>query len=79
MSKIKNVAISVTVSLVIAAITFLSILYINDFRYNREDGIYKIVTRGSDLSEEERNECHLADDYTFRVTHIDINDIGYFM
>lgn len=79
MSKIKNLAISVMVGLVITVITFLSILYINDFRYNREDGIYKIIGRASDLSEEERNERHLADDYTFRITHISINDIGYFM
>lgn len=81
MSKIaiKNVAISVVVYLVITVITFLSILYVNDFRYNREDGLYKVIVRAGDLTEEEREERHLADDYRLVVTHIGVEDIGYFL
>lgn len=76
MSKTKNVAISVTVGLILTITTFLSILYINDFRYSSEDGIYKIIERASDLSEEERSRRHLSDDYVYKVTNISIDSIG---
>lgn len=76
---IKNIVISVVTGLVINVVTFLSILYVNDFRYNREDGLCKIIVRASDLTEEEREERRLADDYQLIVTHISIEDIGYFI
>lgn len=70
MKKIRNL----TMAVLMVVVTIVSVLYINDFRYNNEDGLYYIVERGSDYTKEERAERHISEDYTCRLSHID--DLG---
>lgn len=73
MKKIRNL----TIATVAVMMTIVSVLYINDFRYNSEDGLCYIVKRGSDYTEEERKEKHISENYEFRFTHI--NDLETIM
>lgn len=73
MSKMKRVAISVMVYVVLTVTTLLSILYIRDFRYSSERGVYKILSRYEDIPEERRE--YYSKDYEFVVAHLDLGGI----
>lgn len=67
MKKIRNLTIGVF-TLVLGITGFM---YVNDFRYNNEDGLCYIVDRGSNYTEEEREEKGISKDYECRLTHIE--------
>ena len=55
----------ITSGLVVIAMT--GVLYTRDFRYNSKDGVYKVMKRGSDYTQEEREDKGFGEDYEFRV------------
>ena len=66
MKKIRNLTISVLALMVVIT----GFMYMNDFRYSKENGLYYIIDKGSNYTEEEREEKRISDDYECVLSNI---------
>ena len=63
---------AIVMTCIFAVITLIAeVFYRNDFRYNSECDLYYISARGSDYTEEEREERRISEDYECRVIHLE--------
>ena len=63
---------AIVMTCMFAVITLIAgIFYMNDFRYNSECGLYYISVRGSDYTEEEREERRISEGFECRVIHLE--------
>lgn len=73
----KKIIRNLGIGTLVGVMTMTSVLYMRDFRYSSDKGIYKITERGSDYTDEERKERHISKDYEARITNLDLLSVWY--
>ena len=73
----KKMIRNLTICVLTMTIAMVGFMYMNNFRYNDEKGLYFIEKQYSDFTEEEREEKRISDDYTFTIDHLENTSVNY--
>lgn len=73
----KKMIRNLTICVLTMAIAIVGCLYVNNFRYDNEKGLYYITKRYEDLSEEQRESGRYSDDYTSSITHLEDTSVSF--